>query len=421
MKILWITNTVFPDLTKALGLETPVVGGWMYGLAKDLSKSDVNLFVATSTIHLQEYHNKINGIDYYLLKGSKPNTEYDKALVTQWERIIDQINPDLVHIHGTEGAHGLALVKSHPSLKYVISIQGMTSIISRYYTGGIPTNQILLNITFRDFLRRDSILNARNKFKNRGHKVEYEYLKRITNVIGRTQWDHDHVKTINPECQYHFCNESLRDVFYNSPKWSIDTKKDHTIFLSQTNYPLKGLHKVLAAVHLLKNIFPSIKIRIAGNDITRTQSIKDKLRLGGYGKYIKKLIKKYDLMDYIVFTGPLNAEQMVQEYINCHIFICPSSIENSPNSLGEAQFLGTPCIASYVGGVPDMVEHGETGLLYRFEEVEMLAQSIKRLFTNKNLAIKISLGGIRVAERRHDRSVNLETIFKIYQNILSNE
>ena len=88
------------------------------------------------------------------------------------------------------------------------------------------------------------------------------------------------------------------------------------------------------------------------------------------------------------FTGSLREDQMIAEYLNAHLFICPSSIENSPNSLGEAQLLGVPVIASYVGGVPDMVTHGETGLLYRFEEVEMLAEGIRNLFMNMALALR---------------------------------
>ena len=54
----------------------------------------------------------------------------------------------------------------------------------------------------------------------------------------------------------------------------------------------------------------------------------------------------------------------------------PSSIENSPNSLGEAQLLGVPCIASDVGGVTDMIPNKECGIIYRFEEVELLAKHI---------------------------------------------
>lgn len=46
---------------------------------------------------------------------------------------------------------------------------------------------------------------------------------------------------------------------------------------------------------------------------------------------------------------------MIEQYLKAHIFVCPSSVENSPNSLGEAQLLGVPCIGSIAGGIPSML------------------------------------------------------------------
>lgn len=417
MKVIWATNTIFPDLATAIGRETPVVGGWMYGLASDLSKSGISLTVVTSAINITEHHTTLNGIEYYLLKRNKPTTEYDSSIEDKWKAIAEKINPNVVHIHGTEYAHGLSLMKVCPNLNYIISIQGLISVYSRYYLSGITTNEVYKNITLRDLLRQDNLIQAKNKFIKRGKSIENEYLRLATNIIGRTQWDQDHVKSANPNCNYHFCNESLRNEFYTSKKWNNSSKKDYTIFLSQAGYPIKGLHKVLEAVGLIRNLFPNIQIRLAGSDITQSHTMKDKLRLGGYGKYVKQLIRRNGLKTNIKFLGNLNAESMVNEYLNCHVFVCPSSIENSPNSLGEAQLLGTPCIAAYVGGIPDMICHEKTGLLYRFEEVEMLAQSIKRLFTDDALAMKLSENGIIAASQRHDREVNLTQLLNIYQGL----
>lgn len=422
MKILWITNPIFPELSRALGHSVPVIGGWMYGLANDLSQTkDISLSIATSRPNVKPQQLTIKGIEYILLKGQKVNTQYDSSLEVEWKKIIEKIKPDLVHIHGIEFAHGLALMKACPNLNYVISIQGLVSVISRYYVSGMSRKELMKNITIFDVLKKSSILQEKRKFKKRGQKIEKEYLQLAKHIIGRTQWDRDHVKTINPNTSYHFCNESLRDEFYSSPKWQFHSKKNHSIFLSQASYPIKGLHQVLHAVYLLKDQYPNIQIRVAGDDITKTVTITEKLRLNGYGKYIKGLIKKYHLQTNIEFLGYLDSQAMAQEYLKSHVFVCPSSIENSPNSLGEAQILGVPCIASYVGGVPDMVDPGENGLLYRFEEIEMLAQRIKDIFENDKLAIKLSEGGIRSAMDRHDRTANTKRTLGIYKNIITVE
>ena len=155
-----------------------------------------------------------------------------------------------------------------------------------------------------------------------------------------------------------------------------------------------------------------------GQNITQTTTLMNKIKLSGYGSYIKKLINQLKLHDQVQFIGSLTEEQMIEEYLKAHLFICPSSIENSPNSLGEAQLLGVPVISSYVGGAPDMVTHGETGLLYRFEEVEMLAEHIRSLFTNTSLAQNLSTNGISAAEQRHHQTTNLQQIIKIYRSIV---
>lgn len=424
MKILWVTNTIFPDLAISIGQKPPVVGGWMYGLAKDLSKtSGIDLFVATSKNVTENKEVEISNITYFLLKGKKSINNYDTSLEQRWISIIEKIQPDVVHIHGTEYAHGLSLMNACPELKYVISIQGLISVYARYFLAGLKPIDLIRSLTFRDVLKRQTLKQQENEFYKRGNDIEKKYLLKAKNVIGRTDWDHDHTKILNSEVNYYFCNESLRDIFYESELWTPkDEKTNPIIFLSQAATPLKGLHNVLKAVYLLKKEFPKLQLRIAGGNIVKSDTFKEKLSITGYGKYIKKLLTKYDLKDQVTFTGSLNEKQMVNEYLNSSLFICPSSIENSPNSLGEAQLLGVPVIASYVGGVSNMLENEKTGLLYRFEEVEMLAIGIKRILNNSEFAKEIGLNGNKAALKRHSRSTNLKQLTNIYDSILhSNE
>jgi len=416
MKILWITNTLFPAPSKALGLPAPVAGGWMYGLAGQLAaQREIELAVATVYQGKELKIFDLDGIRYYLLPSRKPGT-YPEYLEPIWEKICEEFSPDIVHIHGTEYMHALACMRACKDLKYVISIQGLVGVCARYYYAGLTNIDILKNITFRDVVRWDTIFQGKQKFVQQG-VFETEYIKRTQHVIGRTRWDHDHVKAMNPAAEYHFCNETLRDAFYSADTWDISQKTDYTIFLSQAGYPIKGLHQVLKAVALLVTEFPRIRVRVSGHNIIDAGTLTSRVKRNGYGSYISGLIRSLGLEKNIEFTGPLSEERMIVEYKNTHLFICPSSIENSPNSLGEAQLLGVPSIASYVGGVPDMVTHGETGLLYRFEEVEMLAECIRRIFTDKDFAMRLSIKGVEVAKQRHYREGNLNQLINIYRLI----
>ena len=105
-------------------------------------------------------------------------------------------------------------------------------------------------------------------------------------------------------------------------------------------------------------------------------------------KKIKK-IKKYHLQNKVIFTGPLNESKMRQRYLDAHVFVSPSLIENSPNSLGEAMILGVPSISSYVGGVPDMIKDKKEGFLYQHDAPYMLAY-ICEIFKHDSIALKIS-------------------------------
>ena len=103
---------------------------------------------------------------------------------------------------------------------------------------------------------------------------------------------------------------------------------------------------------------------------------------------------------------------MKEEYLRCNVFVCPSSIENSPNSLAEAQILGVPCIASYVGGVPDFMQGNEQNM-YRFEEIEMLAYKVVDIFKSKENIDMTSMQKHAVA--RHNQENNLLQLLEVYK------
>jgi len=417
MKVLWITNTIFPDPSKEMGVSVPVYGGWMYGLAKKIAVTPgIHLAVATIYEGKEIKYYNLNNITYYMLP-SKSNCYYQKKLEPYWSFVCNEFKPDVVHIHGTEYAHGLACMRACPSLGYVVSIQGLVGLCSRYYYAGISQWNILKKLTFRDVLRRDTIYHGKRGFEKRSIN-EINYIKGCHHIIGRTGWDRIHVETINPDVKYHHCNECLRDSFYESPKWDLDKTGRYSIFCSQAMYPIKGLHQVLYAVSLLMRKFPLIQLRVAGQDVTCYDSLSQKIRLSGYGKILRSIIKANKLEKVVTFIGPLKEEDIIQEYLKANVFICPSSIENSPNSVGEAQLLGVPTIGSFVGGIPDMIEHGETGLLYRFEEVEMLANRIEQIFSNETLARHLSLNGIKASEKRHDCLRNLNQTLSIYKEVI---
>lgn len=413
MKILWITNIMFPPICEVMNTPIPVTGGWMYSSLKELQKvKDVEFAIATVYQGKEFIVKQIDNVCYYLLPlGGRSNLKYQPVLETYWQKVQQVFLPDVVHIHGTEFAHGLAYINACSAQNVVISVQGVVSVIGRYYYAGINKWSVLRNITFRDIIRCDTIFHQQRSFVKRG-KIEKEILQSVDHVIGRTSWDKAHVWAINPKAQYHFCNETLRDEFYKH-QWNYEECEKYSIFLSQGGYPIKGLHQVLKALPLILKHYPETKVYIAGDNITK----RPWYRLAGYGSYIKHLIKHYKLGNHIFFVGMLNEQDICKRYLKSNVFVCPSAIENSPNSLGEAQLLGVPCIASYVGGVPDMMKGCEE-FMYRFEEVEMLAEKVCEIF-HRFTCWKDDL--TQFASSRHDRVQNQKDLLNIYCNIITHD
>lgn len=128
------------------------------------------------------------------------------------------------------------------------------------------------------------------------------------------------------------------------------------------------------------------------------------------------LIIKYDLKKNIIFCGQLSAQEMKKRYLKCNVFISSSSIENSSNSIGEAMLVGCPIVASYVGGIRNLL-NDEDGYIYPFDEPYMLAQYIDNIFSSDNLAIKFSNNSRKHAQITHDPEKNYYRLFEIYNQI----
>jgi glycosyltransferase involved in cell wall biosynthesis len=414
MKVLWISNVLFPDVCKELGISAPVIAGWMHSGAKALLNENETIELAVATLYkgkkLKSMH--LNGIYYFLIPIVGQNKEYEPGLEPYWKSVQNQFEPDVVHIHGTEYPHGLAYIRACGNKNVVISIQGLVSVYERYYYGGISRLSLLRNITFRDIVRLDSIFKQHADMYRRG-LLETKTIQSINHIIGRTSWDKAHAWAANPIINYHFCNETLRREFYQH-KWELEKCEKHSIFLSQAYYPLKGLQQMVNALPIILRHYPDTKVYVAGENFFTNRG----LRLHGFGKYIRVLMKKKEVKDNIIFTGVLTEKEICNFYLKSHLFVCPSAIENSSNSIGEAQLLGVPCIASYVGGVSDLIKDNETGMLYRFEEIEMLADAVCKVFSNDDFADKLSKNEKKAALVRHDSRLNAQQLSSIYKKIV---
>ncbi len=353
----------------------------------------------------------------YAAISETPAHIYVPELEACFREEIRSFQPDVIHSWGIEYHHALAMVNAAEAEGklscMVASIQGLCRFLAEHYTDGIP-NRVQRSTTFRDFLRKDNILQQQEKFMLRG-QLETRSLEKLHHVIGRTDWDHNCALSVNPEINYHFCNETLRENFYEG-SWCYANCRKHSIFASSCAYPIKGFHYLLEAFAQVTEAYPDATLFVTGRSFLPA-AFKDKLRQGSYEKYLASLVKKYHLEDKICFLGNLSAEQMRQAFLDSNVFALTSTLENSPNSLGEAMLLGVPSVAADVGGVRNLMTHETEGFIYESGDVAALAERIMQLFAMEGEASALAEAARCHAQKTHDPDNNLRELIKIYYEI----
>nr|WP_296459479.1 glycosyltransferase [uncultured Acetatifactor sp.] len=413
-KVLWLCNIVLPDFNEEFSIKKNNFGGWMTGMLHEMEKIgdiDISLcFPIRDKNRLKDSH--CNGHAYYSFLCDMAAESYDIETIKTFERILDESKPEIIHIWGTEYPHTMAMLLACKNKgmieRAVINIQGLVSACAKHYLSGIPEKDRILK-----YPDTTSIKENMMDFLKHG-KCELESIKMARHVIGRTDWDKANVKVINPQICYHFCNEILRDSFYNNTgKWKYEKCQKHSIFVSQASYPIKGFHYFVEALPAIVRQYPDVHVYVAGVDIF-AQKVQN-----AYAHYLEKLIKRLDLSQYLSFLGNLSEEQMIQQYIKANVFVSASTVENESNSLSEARIIGVPSIASFVGGAYERVMHGIDGYLYPHDDSALLAYYVGELFDNKNNICEcFSINSIKKMIKVVDCEKNAARNIAIYEEIL---
>ncbi len=434
MRVLWVTNLIPSVFSEKLGLIDNQKEGWVSGMLDALrgikEREGITLAIASpvSKLYPEGIIESIDGIDLYGFHENEKPEIYEETLEKTFVAIIRDYRPDMIHIFGTEFPHTRAVCEcirkygenlSFSSDRVLIGMQGVMGELADHYLDGIDPGIVRRN-TFRDIVKYDGLEAQKLKFSIRSQN-EIIALMSAGHITGRTSFDRAYTEKWAKRAKYHFMNESLRSEFYEGV-WEYEKSKAHTIFMCQANYPIKGMHYVLKALPKLISKYPDIRIRVAGDSITSHKTLKEKLKLSGYGKYLlgleKMIQKETGIAPDISYLGKLTIDDMKREYLSAGMFLCPSTLENSPNSLGEAMLLGIPCVAANVGGIPDIIKDGQEGILYEGGNIEALENAIEEMFEKSPDELKAL--GEKASERArkdHDRDENLKTLIKIYKDI----
>ncbi|MCM3186889.1 glycosyltransferase family 4 protein [Priestia megaterium] len=166
---------------------------------------------------------------------------------------------------------------------------------------------------------------------------------------------------------------------------------------------IKGIHHLLTALSELKKIKKGWVCWIVGDGDQKAE-LKAQSRALGLGKRV-------------LFLGNRNDVPALLSLAN--IFVLPSLIENQPLSVIEAQIAKKPVIVSDAGGLPEMVQHGSTGLISPAGNTTLLCKNLYDLLINATYRDKLGANAQEWALKHWSQKDAVQKVLEVYENVLS--
>lgn len=383
-------------------------GSWIEALQKVFSEYLPEVELGLVFEHSDDiFRVKKDGISYYPIhvsRSSSPKENY-KRLRPHYLKAIEDFKPDIIQCFGTERWH-YGLLAKEIQIPFVIHIMGFMNIYDLMDERVIHPMDYWKYFSFNP-LKVFLVRKYEKQLSFENQELEREVMACNRYFMGRTEWDKNIVKYYSPGSKYFYCPEAIRSEIYSSAKrWSYQNRKTLRLLTVGNAGSLKGNEIMLQTAWLLKKQF-HVDFEWRYTSSVYTMSFFEKLND----------IKCKDVN--INLIGRLNAGQIADELADADFYIHPSIIDNSPNTVCEAQLIGTPVIAANVGGIPQLVDDGKTGWLYPYSEPHALAFKIMNLMGQKDFLEAVAKAEQEESHQRHDPKHLAETIFEIYKKILN--
>ena len=413
MRVLWFANFACAGEEHINKSAYSSGGGWLMALDRAI-QDDVEL-------HIVFYHPKVKepfvyGKTHYYpinreniyLSGFK-NIFRQKVLDREDEWLylsyIEQIKPDIIHIHGTENSFGCIIGKTKQPI--IVSIQGNITACYNKYCAGFEKKYLrtLCTLSLRGLLGGLFPMLRRYKSFAKMARIEQRNLKECRHIMGRTDWDRRITMVLAPDSEYYYGGEVLRDCFYNS-RWQPHHREKFIINTTNGNSPYKGFETICKAVSLLNGLNIDFEWRVAG--ISQSDLIV---------KMAKKKLGVHFPKKNIVLMGRVSSEGLVDSLLDADCYVMSSHIENSPNNLGEAMILGVPCIATLAGGTASMLADGLDGILIQDGDPWAMAGAVMELRNNPEQAEQLGNQARRTAHERHNKERIAHQLLDVYKKM----
>ena len=328
------------------------------------------------------------GITYHCFQPDLPGLGYSFRLpfeaATRYyfnrrhiSRIIDQVNPDLIHLFGAENPrYGAAVLDCDPRIPVLVTIQG--------------------------FIHRQRIFHP-----SYNTRIRCQYEEKVIKHCKHFSGDYEAesvVRRFNPAVQsykslYFPVNEAL--VYKTEPQpITYDV-----LFAGALTKP-KGFGDFLELVRLLKQAKPNIIAGVVGYAHAYAEAI--------------PFIEKHELQENVIWLGRFpSQEDLFKAYRQSKLFIAPTYNDCFASTLRENMLLGTPCVAYRTGGIPYANRNGDENIvLIDPGDVKGLFERVLQLLNKDTERAEISVRAKTFAQQEFSLQANVEIIKKEYERLL---
>ena len=412
MKVLWFEVTT-PSRYTGQGL---VIGGWQDSLERIVRTcSDIELFIAFESQWPQK-KKIIDGVTYLHLNVCYTKREKKQAkttwdvnatkLVPLMKEVVSEVEPDIIQVFGTEWPFGL--IAKYTDIPVVVHIQGA---MGPYNNALFPPGYNFLNVAKEiGWKHPKQILEAWKNYQFDLSRIalDKQVWEAVPFYMGRTKWDEALSAVMHPGREYFHVEEAIRSQFTSGQfVWKVP-KRQHVKLISTgcSNF-WKGQDMLLQVAHLLTNLGLEFDWDVAGympESLRRMVEQKENYRFED---------------NHVHFLGYIQPDELAERLCASTMYVHTAYVENSPNSICEAQCMGVPIVSTNVGGISTLVKHEEQGFLVPANDPWQMAYVIMHLASDYDMMIHFSESSKSVAKQRHDDQHILAQLRHVYTTLLN--
>ncbi|MBA4317782.1 MAG: hypothetical protein C0412_05225 [Flavobacterium sp.] len=389
MKLVWLCNYSLYYLKDRIDLNLDAKrfhpATWLLYLQEEIRQRqniDLHIISISSAIE-RDLTIKDGNVNYYFFSTRKyriPGRVEPYLpkyfLYSKIVKLINDIEPDIVTAHGTEGHYGIILNRlRYPS---IVWMQGLIHHVVKHDN---------------TFLMRRKLQNEKKVFRNQKSYITIP--SNMEEIILENQADAKFFHLYYPISNYAF---SLK---------SENFKKENDIVFVGQIVKRKGIEDLIEAVKKIKEKFIDIKVKIIG------------FSYNNYIEEIKNRIIHYNLENNIRIIGSLpNHDDVLREVKKSKIFILPTYVDTGPRSVAESMAIGTPVISYNIDGLPVMIQNGVSGILVEKGNTNQLAEASINLLSDEKKRVSISEEAYKYAQDNFFAPKIVDKLIDVYKNII---